>query len=47
MRSKVKVEEEWEKGNMVVNFLVMSSVIGICGITVKLFGDRHEEHGKT
>jgi len=46
MRSTVKVEEEWEKGNMVVNFIVMSSVIGICGITVKLFGDRHEGHEK-
>ncbi|RMZ69469.1 MDJ1 Heat shock -chaperone [Pyrenophora seminiperda CCB06] len=44
MRSTVKVEEEWQKGNMVVNFIVMSSVIGICGITVKLFGDRHEGH---
>jgi curved DNA-binding protein CbpA len=44
LRRSIKVEEEWEKGNMVVNFLAVSSVIAMIGITAKLFENRHESH---
>ena len=42
LRRTISVEEEWEKGNMLVNFAMVSSVIAMIGITAKLFGDRHE-----
>ncbi|CAN9204945.1 unnamed protein product [Alternaria alternata] len=41
-RDGIKVEEEWEKGNMVVNFLAVSTVIALIGITAKFFENRHE-----
>jgi curved DNA-binding protein CbpA len=46
LRRGVKVEEEWEKGNMLVNFVVVSGVIAIAGLTVNIFGDRHETETK-
>jgi hypothetical protein len=45
-RPRVRVEEEWEKGNMVVNFVMVSSVIAMIGVTAKLFGDRNEENNR-
>ncbi|KAF1839195.1 DnaJ-domain-containing protein [Decorospora gaudefroyi] len=46
LRPTVKVEEEWQKGNMLVNFAMVSSVIATIGITAKVFGDRHEAPNK-
>lgn len=46
LRRNIKVEEEWEKGNMVVNFLAVSSVIALIGVTAKVFESRHESHRK-
>jgi len=44
LRRNIKVEEEWEKGNMIVNFLAVSAVIAMIGITAKFFESRHESH---
>jgi curved DNA-binding protein CbpA len=38
--SSDKVEEEWEKGDMLVNFVMVSSVIAMIGVTLKVFGER-------
>jgi curved DNA-binding protein CbpA len=46
LRPRVRLEEEWEKGNMVVNFLMVSSVIAMIGVTAKLFGDRNEANNR-
>ncbi|EOA85816.1 hypothetical protein ACJQWK_03130 [Exserohilum turcicum] len=46
LRPTVKVEEEWEKGNMLVNFIGVSSVIALIGLTVSFFGDRHDAQTK-
>lgn len=37
-----RVEEDYRKGDMLVNFVVVTSVIGLIGVTVKFFGDRNE-----
>ena len=46
LRRSIRVEEEWEKGNMLVNFVMVSIVIGLAGLTAKFFGDRHERQNK-
>jgi curved DNA-binding protein CbpA len=45
-RPRVRAEEEWERGNMVVNFVMVSSVIAMIGVTAKLFGDRNEANNR-
>jgi hypothetical protein len=35
-------EEEWNRGDMLVNFLMVSGVISLIGVTAKFFGDKHE-----
>ena len=42
LRKAVKVEEEWEKGNMLVNFTLMSGVVALIGLTAHIFGNRHD-----
>ncbi|KAF1849861.1 DnaJ-domain-containing protein [Cucurbitaria berberidis CBS 394.84] len=39
---RVHVEEEFNRGGMLANFLMVSGIIGMIGITAKLFGDGHE-----
>lgn len=46
LRRAVKVEEEWEKGNMLVNFMLVSGVIALIGLTAHIFGHRHEVQTK-
>lgn len=38
----VRVEEDYERGSMLLNFLILSGVIGLIGMTAKVFGDHHE-----
>jgi hypothetical protein len=42
----VKVEEDYRKGDMLINFVVVSGVIGFIGMTLKIFGDRNEAKEK-
>ncbi|KAH8730196.1 hypothetical protein GQ44DRAFT_700990 [Phaeosphaeriaceae sp. PMI808] len=43
----VKVEKEYERGGMLPNFVMVSSVIALIGLTVKFFEDRNEaNHNK-
>ncbi|KAF1942338.1 DnaJ-domain-containing protein [Clathrospora elynae] len=47
MQRTIRLEEEWERGNMLLNFVMVSGVIGLIGVTAKIFGDRHEaQHNK-
>jgi curved DNA-binding protein CbpA len=46
-KARREVEEEIDKGNMLVNFLMVSGVVGVIGLTAKVFGDlEHEKHEK-
>ncbi|XP_014556994.1 hypothetical protein COCVIDRAFT_98483 [Bipolaris victoriae FI3] len=47
MHGTVKVEQEWEKGNMLANFIMVSGVIALAGLTANIFGDRHDGHTTT
>jgi curved DNA-binding protein CbpA len=38
----VRVEEEYAKGDMLLNFIMVSGVVGLIGMTAKFFGDRNE-----
>jgi curved DNA-binding protein CbpA len=38
----VRVEEDYERGSMLLNFVMVSGVIGLVGATAKIFGDRNE-----
>ncbi|EAT87315.1 hypothetical protein HBI56_169840 [Parastagonospora nodorum] len=42
----VRVEEDYMKGDMWVNFVVVSGVIGFIGAMIKIFGDRNEAREK-
>ncbi|KAH7401612.1 hypothetical protein BKA66DRAFT_405743 [Pyrenochaeta sp. MPI-SDFR-AT-0127] len=42
MQRTVRLEEEYDRGGMLMNFVLVSSVIGLIGMTAKVFGDRHE-----
>jgi hypothetical protein len=43
----VRVEEDYSRGGMLLNFVIVSSVIGLVGMTAKIFGDRNEaRHNK-
>lgn len=37
-----RTEEEYEKGDMLLNFVIVSGVIGIIGLSAKFFSDRNE-----
>lgn len=37
-----RVEQEYEKGDMLLNFVMVSGVIGIIGLSAKYFTDRNE-----
>ncbi|KAH7389592.1 hypothetical protein DE146DRAFT_170874 [Phaeosphaeria sp. MPI-PUGE-AT-0046c] len=37
-----ETEEDYEKGNMLLNFVMVSGVIGIIGLSAKFFSDRNE-----
>jgi curved DNA-binding protein CbpA len=37
-----RTREEYEKGDMLLNFVMVSSVIGLIGISAKFFNDRNE-----
>jgi curved DNA-binding protein CbpA len=41
MHRTIRVEEEYEKGNMLLNFAIVSGIIVIIGATAKIFGDRN------
>jgi hypothetical protein len=38
----VRVEEDYERGSMLLNFVMVSGVIALIGATAKIFGDRNE-----
>ncbi|KAJ4365174.1 hypothetical protein N0V83_008792 [Neocucurbitaria cava] len=38
-----RVEVEYDRAGMVTNFLLVASIIGLIGVIVKVFGDRHED----
>lgn len=42
MQRTFRVEEDYDRGGMLMNFVLVSSVIGLIGITAKIFGDRNE-----
>jgi len=44
--TRVRVEEEYEKHNALLNFVMVSGVIGMIGMTVKFFTDRNEAREK-
>ncbi|KAF2833742.1 DnaJ-domain-containing protein [Ophiobolus disseminans] len=44
--NRVRLEEEYAKGDMLVNFVMVTGVIGLIGLTVKFFGDRNEAQQK-
>jgi curved DNA-binding protein CbpA len=46
LRRAVSAKEEWERGDMLVSFVMMSGVIALIGLTAKIFGDRHEAQHK-
>jgi hypothetical protein len=41
-RGTVRVQEDYSRGGMLLNFVMVSSVIGLIGMTAKIFGDRNE-----
>ncbi|CAO2658670.1 Nn.00g063930.m01.CDS01 [Neocucurbitaria sp. VM-36] len=41
-RGTARVEQEYARGGMLVNFLMVSSIIGLIGVIAKIFGDQHE-----
>jgi curved DNA-binding protein CbpA len=40
------VEQEYDRGGMLINFIVVSGVIGMIGMTAKVFGDKNEERSR-
>ncbi|KAF2846326.1 DnaJ-domain-containing protein [Plenodomus tracheiphilus IPT5] len=42
MRKTVRSDEEYARGDVLVNFLAVSGIIGVIGATAKMFGDRQE-----
>jgi len=38
----VRVEEEYDRGGMLMNFVLVSGIIGLIGMTAKMFGDKNE-----
>jgi hypothetical protein len=44
----VRTEDEYAKGDMLLNFVMVSGVIGLVGMSAKFFGDRNEaKHHKS
>lgn len=37
------VEQEYDRGGMLINFLMVSGIIGLIGMTANMFGERNEE----
>jgi hypothetical protein len=43
---RADVEQEYDRGGMLINFIVVSGVIGMIGMTAKVFGDKNEERSR-
>jgi len=41
-RRTARVEQDYERRHILINFLVLSGVLGIVGLTAKLFGDQQD-----
>lgn len=41
-RRAARVKQDYERGHVLINFLVLSGVLGIIGLTAKLFGDQQD-----